>query len=325
MKTSDKIIEIISKQGSVTAKQLYRTLPINQSAVFKQLSRLIKDHKVIKTGKVPKVYYMLPSDLDLTLDDRFEIDNKTKTAINNNFMYISFNGERIDGWSGFVVWCRERNINVIKSAKKYLSILNKNNRYKKDHLIDGMTKMRSSFTDVALDKIFYIDFYSYEIFGKTKLGQLLLYAKQSQDRTMINQVADIAKPVVEELIRNYKIDGIGFIPPTVKRDIQFMNQLEARLNLNIGEINIVKLKTPIVIPQKTLSKIEDRILNAKQTIQIDGEKRYNNILLIDDAVGSGSTLNEVAKKIRQKNLCKGNIIGLAVVGSFKGFEVISEV
>jgi len=170
-----------------------------------------------------------------------------------------------------------------------------------------------------------MDFYSYEIFGKTKLGQLLLYAKQSQDREMINQIADMAKPIVDQLIRKYKIDGVGFIPPTVKRDLQFMKQFKTRLNLNIGEINIVKLKTPIIIPQKTLSKIEDRIINAKQTIQIDGEKKYNNILLIDDAVGSGSTLNEVAKKIRQKNVCKGMIIGLAVVGSFKGFEVISEV
>ena len=52
---------------------------------------------------------------------------------------------------------------------------------------------------------------------------------------------------------------------------------------------------------------------------------YNNILLIDDAVGSGSTINETAKKIKQKGICKGRVIGLAITGSFKGFDVISEV
>ena len=52
---------------------------------------------------------------------------------------------------------------------------------------------------------------------------------------------------------------------------------------------------------------------------------FKNILIIDDAVGSGATLNEVAKKIRDKGLCRGNIIGLALTGSFKGFDIISEV
>ena len=52
---------------------------------------------------------------------------------------------------------------------------------------------------------------------------------------------------------------------------------------------------------------------------------FDNILLIDDAVGSGATLNETAAQIKRKKLCHGKIIGLAVVGSFKGFDVISEV
>ena len=51
---------------------------------------------------------------------------------------------------------------------------------------------------------------------------------------------------------------------------------------------------------------------------------FKNILLLDDAVGSGATLNEVAKKIRERKICQGKIIGLAITGSFKGFDVISE-
>jgi predicted amidophosphoribosyltransferase len=77
--------------------------------------------------------------------------------------------------------------------------------------------------------------------------------------------------------------------------------------------------------QKTLSKLEDRIENAQRSIIITEKKSYHNILLIDDAVGSGATLNETAKKIRDQKLCTGNIIGLSLTGSFKGFDVISEV
>lgn len=52
---------------------------------------------------------------------------------------------------------------------------------------------------------------------------------------------------------------------------------------------------------------------------------FKNILLIDDAIGSGATLNEIASQIKKKKLCSGQLICLAITGSFKGFEVISEV
>ena len=48
------------------------------------------------------------------------------------------------------------------------------------------------------------------------------------------------------------------------------------------------------------------------------------MLLIDDAVGSGATLNETAKKLKQQ-FGVAQVFGYAVVGSLKGFPVISEV
>ena len=36
-------------------------------------------------------------------------------------------------------------------------------------------------------------------------------------------------------------------------------------------------------------------------------------------------MNETAKQMREKGIVGGKIIGLAIVGSYKGFDVISEV
>jgi len=58
-------------------------------------------------------------------------------------------------------------------------------------------------------------------------------------------------------------------------------------------------------------------------VALDSSQKH--ILLIDDAVGSGATLNETAKKIRDKKMCQGKIIGITITGSFNGFDVISEV
>ena len=73
-----------------------------------------------------------------------------------------------------------------------------------------------------------------------------------------------------------------------------------------------------------MNKIEERINNAENTFTINETVKYNHILLIDDAVGSGSTLNQIAGKIKQKGVAQ-KITGLAVVGSFKGFDVITDV
>ena len=104
-----------------------------------------------------------------------------------------------------------------------------------------------------------------------------------------------------------------------------MKEIEKYLNLPLNKLTITKIKKRVSIPQKTLSKLEDRIENAKKTIVVEGNNTFDNVLLIDDAVGSGSTLNETALQIKDKKICKGKIYGLAIVGSFKGFDVISEV
>ncbi|MFO8053458.1 MAG: phosphoribosyltransferase family protein, partial [Candidatus Omnitrophota bacterium] len=87
---------------------------------------------------------------------------------------------------------------------------------------------------------------------------------------------------------------------------------------------IEKVKTEITVPQKTLNKLGDRVENAEKTIILTENIKYKNVLLIDDAVGSGATMNETAKQVKNKGIGK-KIVGIAITGSFKGFDVISEV
>jgi hypothetical protein len=115
---------------------------------------------------------------------------------------------------------------IEKVAPEYVETLKKYSSFKEGGLIDGMDKFSSTFKEFGLDEVFYLDFYSIERFGKTRLGQLLLYAKQSQSKNLMRELSDDIKPRIDEMIKKYKIDGIGFIPPTVKREVQFMKELE---------------------------------------------------------------------------------------------------
>ncbi len=323
MKTSEKIKKYLGENQQASVNELVDFLRISRVAVSKQLSNLLAQDEIAKIGKPPVVFYLL-KEQEISQGDTFEIDKNVKKIIEENFLFITPNGQRREGLDGFQHWCVRTKQSIEKVAPEYVETLKKYNSFKERGLIDGMDKFSSTFKELGLDKIFYLDFYSIERFGKTRLGQILLYAKQSQSKNLMRELSDDIKPRIDEMIKKHKIDGIGFIPPTVKREVQFMRELEKNLKEKLRRVSIVKVKSEIMVPQKTLTKLNDRIENARNTIIVDERGSFENILLIDDAVGSGATLNETALQIKQKKIAK-NVIGLAITGSFKGFDVISEV
>lgn len=322
-KTSSKIIGYIKSKGQATANELGDFLLISQRAVFKQLANLVAEGKIEKIGQPPKVFYLLAKEKAIS-EEVILLDKKIKNVVDKNYLIITPSGERKEGLSGFAYWCQKNNLPAEKTAQEYARTLQKYDAFKKNGLIDGMGKFKATFEKVDLDRIFYLDFYSIERFGKTKLGQLLLYAKQSQSKKLMREIADDIRPTVNKIIEKYNIDAIGFIPPTVKREVQFMKELEKNLHLIVKRISITKIKTEITVPQKTLNKLKDRIENVEKTIIVNERGKYKTALLIDDAVGSGATLNETAMQIKRNGIAE-KVIGLSITGSFKGFDVISEV
>lgn len=320
--TAKKIIDFLQKNGQARPAEIFDYLGISYQAMSKQLRKLIDEGKIQRVGKPPKVFYSLSSPVSM---GEFLIGGRERDVIARNFFSVTPLGKISEGVEGFASWCEKRGMDASKVAVDYVKIIEKYDSYKKNGLIDGMKKMKSTFDKVYIDSMYYIDFYSMERFGKTRMGQMLLYAKQSQDRALIKKIAEEIRPKIEEAVKSFKIEAVGFIPPTVKRQVQFMKELEKYLDLAIPKISLVKVKTDVSVPQKTLNKLEDRIQNAASTIIVDERKSYNNILLIDDAVGSGATLNETARQIKEKKVCKGKVIGISITGSFKGFDVISEV
>lgn len=323
MKTSEKILNYIKDKKQATARELTDFLLISERAVFKQLGNLLVENRVAKVGKPPKVFYIIKKDKEL-LEEIIDINKKDKKIIDENYLAITASGLRREGMEGFIYWCEKNKLPIKKTVAEYIKTLDKYGKYRKGGVIDGINKFKNTFQEVGVVHAFYLDFYNIERFGKTKLGQLLLYSKQSQDRKLIKELVDKIHPTINKIINRYNIDAVGFIPPTVKREVQFMKELRKNLNLSIKVINIVKIKTDIVVPQKTLNKLADRIENARSTIIVNETGKYNRILLIDDAIGSGATLNETAMQIKKKNIAK-KVFGLSITGSFKGFDVISEV
>lgn len=77
------------------------------------------------------------------------------------------------------------------------------------------------------------------------------------------------------------------------------------------------------MPQKSLPRLPERIEIARKTLVIENFHIHPlNVLLIDDAIGSGATLNELARALKQRYVVK-TCHAFAMVGSYKGFDDIS--
>ena len=325
MSTEDQILQILQKTGDSKLSELVEQTGSSRQMVYRAIKALIEKGKVTKLGTAPRTFYKLreaplqPVTHSLSLNEQL--------FLQEHFLLVTETGERLMGFEALANWCVRQKLPAEKTAKEFIIARKKYLEYfLPNGLINGNAKIQSTkgFTKIGLDDIYYLDFYAIERFGKTRLGTLLHLAKQGQNRKLMDEIIELTKERIERLVLELKVDAVAYIPPTIKREVQFMKVLERKLNVALPHVKLVKVTGEITIPQKALSKIEDRISNARVSIMVNENRVFNGVLLIDDAVGSGSTLNETALKLKEKKLAK-KVIGLAITGNFKGFDVIQEV
>lgn len=328
--TRDKILNYISYHGQARVHDLVRELGISSVAVHKQLNKLLKADLVKREGKPPIVFYTFPSKEKFRSVDTEKLSEHANRLISENFLSITPDGRLLYGVEGFNYWMTQygKKKSYSTFAQEYVTILEEQKKhFVKGKWIEATSKLRYTFQERYIDHLLFQGIYSYRVFGRTKLAKFVMYAKQAGARTFIEQIAALAKPVIEDVIKTYSIDAIAYIPPTVPRPLQFMDEFARQLDLSLPEIVLVKvIPGDIPIPQKTLASLEERIVNARDSIYPKEIKSpsYNNLLLIDDVVGSGASFHETAKKIKAAKMVK-HIVAFALVGNIKGYDVIREI
>lgn len=329
--TSTNIVEYIQQHAQATPKELARSLDVSVQMVHRSLKKLVLDGVLEKKGSAPQVFYsvnqVMPQE---TKTERLvSLEDEERALIEHNFYHMSPDGRELIGVDAFIIWCHQRAYDVTQKAKEYVAT------YKRYHAgaietegLNATSKILSTFKkeNRCLDTLIYLYPYSLPVFGKTKISEILFHAKQNQDERLMRKAFDMMKENMYRVIEHINPDAIGFIPPTLQRKKQIMKELQSYLHLNRPLIRIEKIKTPVIVQQKTLKSIEDRIINADRTMVVINTNRspYKKVLLIDDFTGSGSTLNEIAKKIKHQHIAE-TVVGLTLTGSVNGFDVIREV
>ena len=318
---TSRIIQLLATPKK--AHELGLSLGISQVAIHKQLKNLLDRGKIKKIGSSPHTRYLQSPPLT---PPTTTLPQVARQLIESNYLYITPSGQLLPGVTGFTYWATQVNHskNITKLALDYTELHTELEKHRQtNELFNETPKLADTFPDLCLDVIYCSDFYSLPVFGKTKLGWKILYAKQTQNRQLTKEIITTIRPQIHQLIHTHKITAVGFIPPSIPRAFQFMDSLKYQLDLTPVLIPIKKIRSgDVIVPQKTLGSLSERILNAQSTIEPSPTPANARILLIDDALGSGATLQETARKLQVFK--PATIIGYAIVGSYKGFEVIRE-
>lgn len=329
MSVKSRILHLFQTSKELTVKEIVDKIPVSKQMVHIVLKQLMENKTVEKLGRAPKTVYRLIEAPRVKAVAAVvpEISEKDRQFLKRNFLAVTETGNLLEGIEAFDNWCKQRALPVLKTLSEFIDTKKKYAPYYDVRgYVNGLDKLKNTkgYETIWLDDLYYLDFYAIERFGKTRLGVLLHYAKQGQNKYLMEIMMKEIAERIRSFVSTHDADAIGFVPPTIRREVQIMKYIQTRLNIALPVIDIKKLSGIIPVPQKSLSKLDERIRNAENTFAVTDQRKFKNIVLIDDAVGSGSTLNQVAGKIKNKEVAK-NVIGLAIVGSFKGFDVITDV
>ena len=327
MTVKEQIKALFEDQKELSVKELSDELMVSKQFVHRALKDLMEENFIYKLGSPPKTIYKLNSSTEPVSKYESTFTSDEKLFLQKHFLVITEIGAFLEGGAAFEYWCRKRELPLEKTYREFVLTKTKyQSYYNSAGLVDGYQKLLNTegFDKIWIDALYYLDFYAIERFGKTKLGSILHYAKQGQHKKLMKLLADEIKQRIDDFIAENKYDAVAFIPPTIKRETQIMKFLEQHLRLKLPHISISKISNMIPVPQKSLSKLYERINNADNSFVVKSNQEFKNILLIDDAVGSGATVNQISAKIKNKGIAE-KITAVAVVGSFKGFDVITDI
>ena len=322
-KNKEHILATI-QSSSGSPKYITEKTGISRSNVHKYLRELLDEGCLEKVGSPPAVYYKV-------------IDNFS-LIIHNNFILKDVIGHIYRGLVGFKKWVEDKypDQTLAEKIRIYEESFKLYEAGKQDGFFEitiGLESLKK-YTDIYVDKLFCIDLYNLKVgvsTKRTKSAVLLEMAKNSNNRKageFVTELCDLTTDKIINHIREKNIPCVAFVSPTAKRSVQIMKELEARVKAKCPMIDYLKIKrfnpSGSMSEQKTIGTVKGRIENARHTFDLTSATKWDTVLLIDDLVGSAATLNEVAKKIKQKGIAK-TVDAISLVGvDSKKFPVVKK-
>ena len=173
--------------------------------------------------------------------------------------------------------------------------------------------------DFELLKAFFDDYFLYEktpnctiissgYYKIEEIGELIKNSKYRNKGYFHNILLNRVVRAYYRYCRNENFDYILFVPPTISGDLveNFAQRISQKINIPFSK-DLIKIKETEIPLKEAQSKLQKKKL-LKDIFRLKNTDKYagKNILLIDDIIDSGTTINEISKlllKCGVKKVC----------------------
>lgn len=197
-KTLAPLLNFLAENQPVKAHNIAIGLSQSRAVTHKYLNYCMERKIVKKSGVAPHVWYML-------VDKEKENNPFTKDGVvlwfteiqllDLWFLVYDVNGKALLGYTGFVTWCKQRDLDIEKTFLKFKKKIDDVNDLRDScgMIVKWFNKFKEQIKESYLDALYYCDVYQLAQFGKSRLWSLAFYAKQSQSLKLIDQVAELTR------------------------------------------------------------------------------------------------------------------------------------
>ncbi len=327
-----RVVDCFEIKSTRWVSELADYLWKHRNLIQRYLKYLVAEWVLIKEWTVPSVVYMMKEQTtkpEHLVKDHTIFSYEEIRILNEYFTKFSPSGKRLEGKDWFLERCAARDIDPIRKKDDFIDIVHYLKATKdRCGLLDVSETFHNHIEWWSLDRLYYADQYKWMDFGRGKLAEITYYGKDMEDKKLINEAISLVVNQVECLIHEHVVDAVAFTPHSRKRSRQLLKEFEKKLyTFDLPHLRLVKYAPyGMKVAQKSLKKRSERIQNARDTILLDEKdlSSYKRVLLIDDFVWSGATLNETAKKI--KLAWANEVYWFAFVGNANlSYDVIREI
>lgn len=298
--TSKQLIDYIIDHPTTTATHIAQYFQVSKPTIFTHLKKLTNSWKLKKQWSTPNVQY-IPVFKE-TQRKFIDIPVAIQNMLSNEWYQIARDGKELQWVDGFVDRCATRDNEPISASHRRYQHIQHIESITTKYWIDATRKLHDYWNEL-LTHLWYWAIFALPEFGKTRQWTSMEIAKTHPNSATFQLLLEENIHFIQTIVQSYNIQAVAFAAPTAKRSLQIMKFLENHVppRVNLPVLPVIKL--PWFFPaQKTLKKREDRIANATNSFAIPiVTHTYERVLIIDDAVWSGATLVEIARKIIQKN------------------------
>jgi hypothetical protein len=323
MRARDRILDMFGDYHELTVKEIVERTSFTKQMIHYAINQLLRANKIERIGHTPSTIYRR---IATEIPDQYPECLRDKGAELDEFAVVTETGELLEGTGAFVHWCSRHSQPPAETLNEYRLLRERGNRYDNVYgMVDGHNRLQKIMgpDNTWLNELYYLDYDTMGRFGKTRLGTLVNHSKHGRSRELMGVLMKDITPRIEDFLRLQRPEAVAFVPPVISREVQLMTFIQSRLSLPLPIVNIRKISGKTAIPQNSIPNVKERIINSDCNFSVSGHHAYGKIVLIDDAVDSGATLNQIAYKIKHKHLAY-DVAGLAIVGNLEGFTTIAQ-